>query len=109
MSRALELARKKMFSKDWGLREDKLNIMLLMTDGTESSATAVDHPALDHIKALNQSGLTDFSFSTILFSYILSIALSDFDQPLKIYFKYYKGKLQSSMVSFYSVFCKVSW
>ena len=58
LSRALELARKKMFSKDWGVREDKLNIMLLMTDGTESSATAVDHPALDHIKALNQSGLT---------------------------------------------------
>ena len=60
LSRALELARNKMFSKDWGVRANTLSIMLLITDGTESSATAVDHPALDHIKALNQSGLFNY-------------------------------------------------
>ena len=60
LSKALELARNKMFSKDWGVRADTLSIMLLITDGTESSATAVDHPALDHIKALNQSGLFNY-------------------------------------------------
>ena len=63
LSRALELARNKMFSKDWGVRANTLSIMLLITDGTESSATAVDHQALDYIKALNQSGLLNFSFS----------------------------------------------
>ena len=57
MTKALELAQTKMFSKDWGVRSDKLSIMLLITDGMESEATAVDHPALKHIQALNQSGM----------------------------------------------------
>lgn len=59
---ALNLANKKMFSSEFGMRADKKKVLVLYTDGEESFRNLADPTADEELKIIKDKGTAQYHF-----------------------------------------------